>query len=960
MSTALLTIAAHIACFASATLSAELSPVIPSLGDIDLDAVLNRIESCQCADGDYVFLPSIDNGTIPAAGTQGAAWERWIKFLTNVSRSDPADGNVPELVCSLYRTCTPCPTLMYCPPGGLCWNPVSCLLPIPQLCFAGGLSRPQYSPWGVALAGLFLLCCCGGCGAVAKVRDRKRLERAKRALEERLLQSRLLQAFGEAVLERSHADGPDGSDAGGDEREMELVTHEFRGLKRRPTSQQIGIAFSNLGLVLPNGKCVLRNVSGEFERGMLTAVMGPSGSGKTTFLNVLCGRATYGDMLGSIRINGRAGRVDQFRTLFGFVPQDDIVFPDLTVRENLRFSAALRLPPHCASIMATARKENGCAAQLAALLCCKAQVQRRHDIVNDVLHVLGIDHIADEVVGNVEKRGISGGQRKRVNIGLEMVADPAVLFLDEPTSGLDSTASTLVLAALKEVAQLGVTVATVIHQPRYSIFTLFDQTLLLARGGRAVYLGWSHDAVAYFEALSFTCPARVNPADFFLDVISGEVPCRAVKGFDAVRDLPQVWSALQEAHKAQRKEEKEETRAATEHMGSDERRASAPVSAAAIAFAAQVGRVFDALDVERRSVLTLEQCEQLLTPTLNSRGIDPSANNIRATIAAVNDDGIKKKHDDVGATAGNLTRARFVERMAIFRARAVALRREEGSGFIVGGLDGYGDEVGAAQRRTRNRMKNGFCLTYKHALTRNLRQVTRHVGETVLDAALAAFPAVVIGCIYPGPTWSLFSDSPLVAFLAFLVLGLIQTIATVRQLSSERLLFYRERARGLHVAAYFAAKDTMGMLDTLVRASLFSGVAYSFLVPQMGSFRLFLISTFVCYFASGVGFFLAAVLNPNAALIAAVILPTTTGAMFSGLIAAVPNALSYISFIRFATEWFIVSEVHAIDKATGFDPNEPNGLSLTTIFLYSNEARDRRYILYSNCFLYSTQTRAHR
>ena len=78
MSTALLTIAAHIACFASATLSAELSPVIPSLGDIDLDAVLNRIESCQCADGDYVFLPSIDNGTIPAAGTQGAAWERWI------------------------------------------------------------------------------------------------------------------------------------------------------------------------------------------------------------------------------------------------------------------------------------------------------------------------------------------------------------------------------------------------------------------------------------------------------------------------------------------------------------------------------------------------------------------------------------------------------------------------------------------------------------------------------------------------------------------------------------------------------------------------------------------------------------------------------------------------------------------------------------------------------------------
>ena len=253
---------------------------------------------------------------------------------------------------------------------------------------------------------IFLCCGVGGVGRIVRVLDRARLRRAKLALNKRVFSDRLLKTFGEAVLMSSASEASGGASliaTGGAteaceiDRDMELVTHEFRALKQRPLSAQIGITFEGLGLVLPDGRTVLHGVSGEFERGMLTAVMGPSGSGKTTFLNVLCGRATYGDTLGSIKINGREGRVDQLRTLFGFVPQDDIVFPDLTVRENLRFSAALRLPPHCASVIEAARQEHGCARQLVQLLCCKSQAQRRHDIVNDVLHVLGIDRIADEV-----------------------------------------------------------------------------------------------------------------------------------------------------------------------------------------------------------------------------------------------------------------------------------------------------------------------------------------------------------------------------------------------------------------------------------------------------------------------------------------------------------------------------------------------------------------------------------
>merc|ERR1719392_441714 len=112
-----------------------------------------------------------------------------------------------------------------------------------------------------------------------------------------------------------------------------------------------------------------------------------------------------------------------------------------------------------------------------------------------------VDHIQDSIVGSVEQRGISGGQRKRVNIGLELAAQPSVLFLDEPTSGLDATSSLTVVLSLKKMCQLGMSSIMVIHQPRYSLFTLFDDVLLLGKGGQAVYLGTSLGAKPNVESL---------------------------------------------------------------------------------------------------------------------------------------------------------------------------------------------------------------------------------------------------------------------------------------------------------------------------------------------------------------------------------------------------------------------------------------------------------------------------
>eukprot|EP01025_Chloroclados_australasicus_P069478 TRINITY_DN9815_c0_g1_i2.p1 TRINITY_DN9815_c0_g1~~TRINITY_DN9815_c0_g1_i2.p1 ORF type:complete len:477 (+),score=38.17 TRINITY_DN9815_c0_g1_i2:65-1495(+) len=200
---------------------------------------------------------------------------------------------------------------------------------------------------------------------------------------------------------------------------------------------RINIFFDKLGLSLKNGKVLLSGVSGQFQYGRLYAVMGPSGAGKTTFLNVLLGKASYGKPTGTMRIFVHPRKQKPFQTtnmmdiqeIRGFVPQDDIVHEDLTVRENLLFNALLRL-----------RRD-------------KITKTKKIELVMDVLDLLCIAHVQHTVVGSVERRGISGGQRKRVNIGWELCAKPSVLFLDEPTSGLDSTASGHLVHVLDRISQ---------------------------------------------------------------------------------------------------------------------------------------------------------------------------------------------------------------------------------------------------------------------------------------------------------------------------------------------------------------------------------------------------------------------------------------------------------------------------------------------------------------------------
>uniref|UniRef100_A0A8C0QXE3 Broad substrate specificity ATP-binding cassette transporter ABCG2 n=1 Tax=Canis lupus dingo TaxID=286419 RepID=A0A8C0QXE3_CANLU len=227
----------------------------------------------------------------------------------------------------------------------------------------------------------------------------------------------------------------------------------------------------------------------------LNAILGPTGGGKSSLLDVLAARKDPHGLSGDVLING-APRPANFKCNSGYVVQDDVVMGTLTVRENLQFSAALRLPTTMTS-------------------------HEKNERINKVIQQLGLDKVADSKVGTQFIRGVSGGERKRTSIGMELITDPAILFLDEPTTGLDSSTANAVLLLLKRMSEQGRTIIFSIHQPRYSIFKLFDSLTLLA-AGKLMFHGPAQEALGFFASVGYHCEPYNNPADFFLDVINGD------------------------------------------------------------------------------------------------------------------------------------------------------------------------------------------------------------------------------------------------------------------------------------------------------------------------------------------------------------------------------------------------------------------------------------------------------
>lgn len=259
---------------------------------------------------------------------------------------------------------------------------------------------------------------------------------------------------------------------------------------------------------------LLDDCDGWVKPGTLTALMGASGAGKTTLLDTLASRVTMGVVSGQMLVNGQQ-RDSGFQRKTGYVQQQDLHLSTSTVREALNFSALLRQPK------TTPRKE-----KLA--------------YVEEVIKVLEMDTFADAVVG-VPGEGLNVEQRKRLTIGVEMAAKPALLlFLDEPTSGLDSQTAWSIIQLLRKLADNGQAVLCTIHQPSAVLFQEFDRLLFLAYGGRTVYFGdignKSSTLTSYFErGGSRRCGREENPAEWMLDVIG------AAPGSANTIDWPQKW-----------------------------------------------------------------------------------------------------------------------------------------------------------------------------------------------------------------------------------------------------------------------------------------------------------------------------------------------------------------------------------------------------------------------------------
>ncbi|KAJ9134898.1 hypothetical protein P3X46_032141 [Hevea brasiliensis] len=272
------------------------------------------------------------------------------------------------------------------------------------------------------------------------------------------------------------------------------ITLKFEEVVYKVKLEQKGMCWG--GTCGTREKTILNGITGMVCPGEILAMLGPSGSGKTTLLTALGGRLN-GKLSGKITYNGQpfSGAIKR-RT--GFVAQDDVLYPHLTVKETLLFTALLRLPK-------TLTQEE------------KLQHVKR------VITELGLTRCQNSMIGGPLFRGISGGEKKRVSIGQEMLINPSLLLLDEPTSGLDSTTAQRIITTIKRLASGGRTVVTTIHQPSSRLYHMFDKVVLLSEGS-PIYYGPASSALEYFSSIGFSTSMTINPADLLLDLANGIAP----------------------------------------------------------------------------------------------------------------------------------------------------------------------------------------------------------------------------------------------------------------------------------------------------------------------------------------------------------------------------------------------------------------------------------------------------
>jgi ABC-type multidrug transport system ATPase subunit len=591
----------------------------------------------------------------------------------------------------------------------------------------------------------------------------------------------------------------------------------------------VSLQFQNVSYHI-NGKEILSDIQGIAQPGQITAIMGASGAGKTSFLDILARKNKRGVTHGDFFVNGERVTDAEYRSVIGFVDQEDTMLPTLTVHETILTSALLRLP-----------RDMG--------------ISVKEQRVYEVEKQLGIFHIRDQLIGSEEGngRGISGGEKRRVGIACELVTSPSILFLDEPTSGLDAFNAFNVVECLVTLAKsYNRTVIFTIHQPRSNIVALFDQLILLARG-KTVYSGPFPSCQQYFDNIGYACPPGFNIADYLVDLTMHASTARSPLSDDGPIGLGVSSEGSKTVNSSIR---------AVKSIAS-----TSNVSMENSSYGSPGGDSITRPKSKRRISLKQKQDRQLYTrkksgdetpPTPRTDDEDtvqPNVPNTQNWLRLSRQRGavppqILDDPDQLPPPAsGSDTDLDIL--VSSYAESDIARSIEE---EISNAVHNANAANGGANRDSHSAIASGTMKSYKRVSLprqflilskRTWRNLYRNPMLMLTHYAIAILLAVLSGYLFYGMTDDIKGfQNRLGLFFFILALFGFSTLTSLTVFSSERLLFVRERANGYyHPIAYFASKVVFDIVPLrLIPPIIMGAIVYPMtgLLPEWPAFFKFI------------------------------------------------------------------------------------------------------------------------